>query len=732
MTRATPPRPAPARPGPSRPRPSAGPARATTIDPFRVLRRHILALIAAVFLGAGVGVGAYFGLLKVYPLYTSQVVFEVSAGIAEAGEITTQQAISDEEVLRIQNTELVLLMDRDVLTNAVSDPDVQSKTAWFQDNFMEGGAPLVAEAVDELEEDLKATVLRGTQLFEVRWSAHEQRDVPIVLNAVARAYMDKRQKQHNRVFNQNLDIFNRQLASTDLDIQDLDQEISTFIRDTNITSLDDPRYNEAAIAVQALIQQITMAQQALSISQSQYQLTAAKLEGEMEPSAEDILTAEMDFAVASHIRAEENLKFQLRVNREKFGAEHSSVIQAETLLRAAEAEKMAKRDEVVQRNLEAQLKRHASEIQSYTTMLDELEAESEIKGAKLSELAAQQSKFDALRGQREYLEASRDADRQLIREVQLMRLRADAEQVSVVQEALTPREMSFPRPELIMPLGVLLVFGFVVGIIFLREISDQRVKTASDLAVLPGARVLGVIPDREDDPTKVKSAEMVLRRLPMSVLAESYRQTCTPLGKAIDRAGHQTLVLMGGLPGAGTTTAATNIAAGLAGTGRKVLLVDANFRRPRLGEVMGLSNDQVGLGDLLSGDARLEEAVTETDMGVSVIAAGSPPNRLIERLNTVKFDSVVAEARDQFDVIIFDAAPAVVAGDAMIIANKVDAAVLVVRANQEQRGLVSRLIRQLADTQCELLGIVLNRPRGTAGGYFKKNFAAMAGYAKKS
>ena len=82
--------------------------------------------------------------------------------------------------------------------------------------------------------------------------------------------------------------------------------------------------------------------------------------------------------------------------------------------------------------------------------------------------------------------------------------------------------------------------------------------------------------------------------------------------------------------------------------------------------------------------------------------------------------------------MLVDAPPAVVAGDALVLANKLDAAVLVVRANQEQRGLVARVIGQLMDANCELLGVVLNRPRGTAGGYFKKNFAAMAGYATAS
>jgi receptor protein-tyrosine kinase len=182
------------------------------------------------------------------------------------------------------------------------------------------------------------------------------------------------------------------------------------------------------------------------------------------------------------------------------------------------------------------------------------------------------------------------------------------------------------------------------------------------------------------------------------------------------------------MPGAGTTTAATNLAAAFAAMGRKVCIVDANFRRPRLARAMDVHEDGSGLGDLLSGAATLEEVLVDAGGNISVIAAGTPANRVIDRFNNGMFDSVIAELRGRFDLVIFDAPPAVVAGDAMLLANKVDAAVLLVRAHQEHRGLVARMINQLSDSRCELLGVLLNRPRGTAGGYLKKNYAAMAEY----
>jgi len=731
MSTVTPSRPAPPRPGSSRTRGPLPSTRAAGIDPFRVLRRHLFAIVVAGLLGAILGVVAYFLFLQFYKLYSGQVLFMVQPGVSEYGDVGTREMLKDDDVLRLGKTELVLLNSREVLTDAVGHPDVQQKTRWFQSKFMLDGRPLVQEAVDELEEALSTDVLRGTELFRVSWSTHEKHDVPIVLNAVADSYMVMRENLDNRVYNSNLEAFRGQLADTNLQIEDLDQEIKSYIREKGIQSLADTRWHESAIALQGLIGQIAAAQSSRNMAYTAWLQTSAKLEGTLEYSPEDILEAEMDYAVASHIRMVEAIKVEMRVLTDKYQTDHPALRAMESRLRAAETEKLEKRNEVIRRNLEARLKAFAYDMERMQRAIEEMETEMEAQGTTLRELAADQSEFEGMQSRREHLEDARDADVELIKAVQMMRLRKDAQRVRVAERAQTPRELFFPKPAIVIPLTILFTLAVTIGFIFLREITDQRVKSASDLEVLPGTRVLGVIPDVGEDPTKCEAAELVVRRFPNSVVAESYRQASAPLGKAIDRAGHQTIVLMSGLPGAGTTTAAANLAAGYAAAGRSILLVDANFRRPRLAQVMGLEPNGPGLGDLLAGDVSLDEVVAETEYGVSVITAGTPASRVIERLNTDRFNSILAELRGRWGMVIFDAPPAVVAGDAMVLANRLDAAVLIIRANQEHRGLVARLVKQLADTQCELLGILLNRPRGTAGGYFKKNFATMAAYASK-
>ena len=156
---------APIPPG-QRPRPMAAPQRRPTIDPVRVIRQHIVGLLASLIIGAFLGAAAFIMFGKVYPLYTSEVLFEVRPGLAESTDIGTSEALKDEEVERVARTQTSLLLQRDVLGSAAGSPAVVN-TNWMQTWFVDPstGQPQIAQAVDELEETLRTPVLRGTNLF---------------------------------------------------------------------------------------------------------------------------------------------------------------------------------------------------------------------------------------------------------------------------------------------------------------------------------------------------------------------------------------------------------------------------------------------------------------------------------------------------------------------------------------------------------------------------------------
>jgi capsular exopolysaccharide synthesis family protein len=197
----------------------------------------------------------------------------------------------------------------------------------------------------------------------------------------------------------------------------------------------------------------------------------------------------------------------------------------------------------------------------------------------------------------------------------------------------------------------------------------------------------------------------------------------------MDQAGHKTLLVLAGMPGSGATTVATNLGLACAGAEERVLVIDANLRRPGVQRAFGLP-DAAGLGDVLNGVVKFDDAVRPTSAeNLFVLTSGSSANRALpERLASEGMSRLLSEAKTKFDRVIIDSAPAIVSGDGFTLANRVDSVALVVRAMSEKRGLVARLRAQLGECRGEFLGVVVNAVRASAGGYFRTNIKATHEY----
>ncbi|MDG2423800.1 MAG: hypothetical protein P8M22_07465 [Phycisphaerales bacterium] len=715
----------------TRPRTSPSQAAKVTIDPIRVLRQHVLGILVSFVLGGVVGVGAYFGLLFYYPLYSSEILFEVRPGLDDATQIGTREQMGGDDVERQVKTQTKFIIERDVLESAMLDPAVRT-TVWMQSNFIdpESGQPMVQLAADKLLETLKTPIYGDTNLFSLNWAAHVPSDVPKVLDAIARAYNSKLKRLDDRQFTDNESLFEDQLRRTRHALQDLRDEIQGFIVQKGITTLDDPRFSQTASEVDNLTNSLTTGLNDLTSAESQYMQTAAKLEGTIEPTSEDIVEAENDSSIQAQISILESLRAEERALRERFHATANPIRQIEASISGTEQQIEAKTKELLKRNLNARLRQWSSEVTRLKSLIDRIESDLVEKDERMRALASDASLFSSYVSQRELLERQRDENLQLMNSVSLMKLRADASRVRQVSVSELPRAVSFPKPEIVVPLCVVLFTGLYLMYIFLRAFTDQRIHTPSDLLVVPGTRLLGVIPDTDEDPTTPESAELIQKQHPDSVLAETYRQTWNAIWRNMSRQGHTSLMLASGMPGSGTSTILSNLALSASASGLRVLLVDANFRRPRLGSIFDIDEDtSAGLGDILGGSTT-PEAVAQSIDGIDIIPAGVPASRIYERFNDPSLYSLMADLRNRYDCVMVDTAPVVAAGDAMILSNRVDAVALVVRAGQEQRGLIARLVGQLGDTSADMLGVILNRPRQTAGGYFKKNYRLMAKYTE--
>jgi capsular exopolysaccharide synthesis family protein len=240
---------------------------------------------------------------------------------------------------------------------------------------------------------------------------------------------------------------------------------------------------------------------------------------------------------------------------------------------------------------------------------------------------------------------------------------------------------------------------------------------------------LGWVPDGAEDPVAAGAAiETAFRDRPKGVFAESFRQLRGSLTKRMAPAGHRTIVVCGGMPGSGTSTLVMNLGTAFTAADKRVLLIDANYRRPALHRIAGLQ-EAPGLADILARQGALEQCAQATSVaGLDVLSAGTREMRVYERLSTEAMSELLTIARSHYDIVLIDAAPAVVAGDALGIASRCDASILVVRAFSEKRGMVARIKNELSDAKAEFLGVVVNGVKSAAGGYLKGNIKAASEY----
>ncbi len=262
------------------------------------------------------------------------------------------------------------------------------------------------------------------------------------------------------------------------------------------------------------------------------------------------------------------------------------------------------------------------------------------------------------------------------------------------------------------PLSRNLVLGVVVGAILgaglalLVENLDRRVKTSDDLASATGVSTLGIIPQATKN---MGEPGLITLQTPMSPVADGYHKVRTALQFASMSRNLGMVLVTSANQSEGKTSSAANLAWALAATGRKVLLVDADLRRPRVHKVYG-SLLSPGLTDVMMSDLDLSEAVAKVQHDgseLAVLSAGSKPPNPGDLLASPVFTGLLRELRDEAEVVVIDAPPVLPVADALAIAPHVDGVILAAFAGateKEQVAAASRLIDQAGGT---VLGSIL-------------------------
>lgn len=286
--------------------------------------------------------------------------------------------------------------------------------------------------------------------------------------------------------------------------------------------------------------------------------------------------------------------------------------------------------------------------------------------------------------------------------------------VVVEQRASVPSAPVVPEKKKNLALGLGLGAILGVGLALLRDQLDRSIKSPEVVEEVTGTSVVGYIPFDKN----LASAHVISFDTDNSGTAEGFRKLRTNLQfLAVDQPP-RLIVVTSTSPSEGKSTTAINVALSLAEAERNVVLVDGDFRRPRLAKYLDLVGS-VGLSTVLSGSASLDEVLQETSFShLTVLTAGSSPPNPSELLGSLTAKRTFSDLRTMFDYVIVDSPPLLAVTDGAILAAEADGAIVAVRAGETKRDQLAHAIGVLRDVDANVLGAVLTMlPTRGSGSY---------------
>jgi succinoglycan biosynthesis transport protein ExoP len=273
--------------------------------------------------------------------------------------------------------------------------------------------------------------------------------------------------------------------------------------------------------------------------------------------------------------------------------------------------------------------------------------------------------------------------------------------VRVVQPAAAPISPSSTGLSVTLALGLLAGLAVGVGAALARSALDTSVKSPDDLRDAAGAPNLGTI---AHDP-QVPKRPLTVHEDPQSPRSEAFRQLRTNLQFVDVDKPRKVIVVTSSMPSEGKTTTIVNLAIALASAGSRVLVIEADLRRPKAADLLGLERT-AGLTSVLSGRVRAEQVIQPWGGVFDVLASGQLPPNPSELLASRHMEAMLGELREQYDVILIDTPPLLPVTDAAAVAPATDGAILVCRFKQTTRSQVVAAAEALDAVSAPLLGTV--------------------------
>lgn len=572
----------------------------------------------------------------------------------------------------------------------------------------------------------------GTNIINIRVMSENAREAAEIANAFARSYREFNIREKNKKTFETKAFIEDQLRLTTNRLKLAENELQAFKQSYGLISLDSQTQNtlNRLYATEAEFEKTKLDKAEVKAQLQMIGNKDGSVSGELQDS---FFAADMDSPVYGLKTKLSDLLLKRQTLLINFTGKHPRVKEI---------------DDQVQAVLHETKKELQSLLHSYNKR--EIDLSKRIHQLRRENLSLPEKGLQLVRLQRD-VELQESLYSQLKEKYQetLIQESGKLEEVTILKPAVTP-EQPFNIPSKLMIVVTGIVMGLIIGVVFafLAEVFDTSMGTIEDVEELLNVSVLGVIPQLDDEikdklqDDRLGTARGRVRYLishyePKSMGAEAFRALRTNLQFLRLEIKGKLFLLTSSFVQEGKTLNVINLALSLAQAGNKVLLVDADLRKPLVHRVFGIPREPgvtdyvLGnyawqevtntISDLMLGDFGIDDILRTPGMdNINIITAGTKPPNPSEILSSSRFKEFLTEANKVYDYVFVDSPPLLPVADAAEIAPLMDGVFMVYTVGKIGRGVLKRAKSNLDNVDAKVLGVILNNVKPEAGPeYFK-------------
>jgi len=570
----------------------------------------------------------------------------------------------------------------------------------------------------------------GTNILNIKVLSTDPDESAHVANAFARAYKKYNIQEKNKKTFETKEFIEKQLQLTSKNLKEVEEKIKAFKENYSLVSMD-TMAQDLAVRISDLELEYEKVKRKKNSVVSQLAMLKSP-DHFARDMGKALILGDKDTPLAGLKSKLNDLLLKKQTLLIDFTEQHPQVIEVKDQIKAVVHE--AKQELVSMQNRlendEARIGRKLDSLKRRNLNLPE-------KALQIVRLQREAGIQEAL-----YSQLKTKHQETLIKES------GKIEEVTIVRPATVPSvPINIPSKFMIVATGI--VMGLIIGMVFVfvAETLDTSIGTIEDVEELLGVPVLGVIPfwgkdetkehDKRDSYSNKIIKDLITHFEPASLAAEAFRSLRTNLQFMGKEMNGQIFLVTSSFVQEGKTVSASNLALSMAQAGNKVLLVEADLRKPRIHREFGL-NREPGIADYVLGNynwADIVNTITDVMVGVfeiedilktpgmdnlNIVTSGTAPTSPSEIIRSSRFREFIDEVREEYTFVILDAPPILPVADATDMAGMVDGVIMVYKAGEISRGVVRRAKTTLDNVNAKVVGTILNSIKPEIGPeYFK-------------